>query len=38
MDKRVVAGLVGFGLAGKVFHGPLLHSSEFIDFKYVVER
>ena len=34
----VRAGLVGFGLAGKVFHAPLLSSVEGVELAAVVER
>jgi len=32
------AGLVGFGLGGRVFHAPLLSSVEGVEFAAVVER
>jgi len=32
------AGLVGFGMAGRVFHGPLLSSVEGIELAAVMER
>jgi scyllo-inositol 2-dehydrogenase (NADP+) len=32
------AGLVGFGMAGRVFHGPLLSSVEGLELAAVVER
>jgi len=32
------AGLVGFGLAGKVFHAPLISAVEGLEFAAVVER
>ena len=32
------AGLVGFGMAGRVFHGPLLSSVEGLELAAVMER
>ena len=32
------AGLVGFGMAGRVFHGPLLSSVEGLELAAVTER
>ena len=32
------AGLVGFGMAGRVFHGPLLSSVDGLELAAVVER
>jgi scyllo-inositol 2-dehydrogenase (NADP+) len=37
-NKKICTGLVGYGFGGKVFHAPFLHSSKYIDMKYVVER
>ena len=37
-NNKLCTGLVGFGMAGKVFHAPLLHCCKLIDLKYVVER
>lgn len=34
----IKAGLVGFGMAGRVFHGPLLSSVEGIELAAVMER
>ncbi len=34
----IKAGLVGFGMAGRVFHGPLLSSVEGIELTAVMER
>jgi len=31
-------GLVGFGMAGRVFHGPLISSVEGLELAAVVER
>ena len=31
-------GLVGFGMAGRVFHAPLISSVEGLEFAAVVER
>jgi len=36
--KTIRAGLVGFGMAGRVFHGPLLSSVEGIELAAVMER
>jgi scyllo-inositol 2-dehydrogenase (NADP+) len=36
--KTIRAGLVGFGMAGRVFHGPLLNSVEGIELAAVMER
>lgn len=36
--KAIRAGLVGFGMAGRVFHGPLLNSVEGIELAAVMER
>ena len=36
--NKVRAGLVGFGMAGRVFHGPLLSSVDGIEFAAVMER
>src|SRR5579875_38601 len=36
--STIRAGLVGFGMAGRVFHGPLLSSVEGIELAAVMER
>src|ERR1700761_3073345 len=36
--KTIRVGLVGFGMAGRVFHGPLLSSVEGVEFAAVMER
>ncbi len=36
--NTIRAGLVGFGMAGRVFHGPLLSSVEGIELAAVMER
>lgn len=36
--SKIRAGLVGFGMAGRVFHGPLLSSVEGIELAAAMER
>ncbi|UJR09640.1 hypothetical protein I4U23_013874 [Adineta vaga] len=37
--RRIRAGLVGFGISGRVFHAPFLHTmSNMYEFRSVVER
>ena len=36
--ERIKTGLASFGMSGKVFHGPLLHTSNFFEIKSIVER
>ncbi len=36
--SKIRAGLVGFGMAGRVFHGPLLSSVDGIELAAVMER
>lgn len=38
MDKKIKVGLVGFGMAGQVFHAPLIVSNPKFELKSVVER
>lgn len=36
--EKIKAGLASFGMAGKTFHAPLLHTSEYFEIKSIVER
>ncbi|MCA1029759.1 oxidoreductase [Bacillus timonensis] len=36
--RKINVGLVGFGLSGKVFHAPFLHTHPFLHLHSVVER
>jgi scyllo-inositol 2-dehydrogenase (NADP+) len=38
MEKKIRAGLVGFGMSGRVFHAPFLHTLSQYDLVAVVER
>ena len=39
MDNRKInAGIIGFGLSGKVFHAPFLHTLPGFNLKKIVER
>jgi len=31
-------GLVGFGLAGQVFHGPLIHANPYLQLTHILQR
>lgn len=37
-NKTIRVGLIGFGMAGRVFHGPLLSSVEGVELAAVMER
>ncbi len=36
--EKIKAGLASFGMAGKTFHAPLLHTSKCFEIKSIVER
>jgi predicted dehydrogenase len=38
MNRKVKVGLVGFGMAGKYFHAPFLHTMAGFDLQSIVER
>jgi scyllo-inositol 2-dehydrogenase (NADP+) len=38
MNRKIVTGIASFGMAGKVFHAPLLTSHEGFHLKTIVER
>ena len=38
MSERIKTGIVGFGLSGKVFHAPFIHSHPGFQLSHVVER
>ncbi|WP_343522858.1 Gfo/Idh/MocA family oxidoreductase [Pedobacter sp.] len=38
INKRITAGLLAYGMSGKVFHAPFLNAHEGFDLKAVVER
>ena len=37
-DKIITAGLLAYGMSGKVFHAPFLHTHQGFNLKAVVER
>jgi scyllo-inositol 2-dehydrogenase (NADP+) len=38
MEKRIKAGLLAYGMSGKIFHGPFLAAHEGFDLVAIVER
>lgn len=38
MEKKIKAGLLAYGMSGKIFHGPFLAAHEGFDLVAVVER
>ena len=36
--KAIQAGIIGFGLSGRVFHAPFLHTHDGFEIRKVVER
>ncbi len=38
MDKKIKVGLIGYGMAGQVFHAPLIASNPNFELTTVVER
>ena len=39
MNKKTIGtGIIGFGLSGKVFHAPFLHTNQGFEIKKIVER
>lgn len=36
--KAIKAGIIGFGLSGRVFHAPFLHTHQGFEIKKIVER
>ena len=38
MTNPINVGLVGFGLAGRVFHGPLIHANPNLRLSHILER
>jgi len=37
-DKKINTGIIGFGLSGKIFHAPFLHTHSGFNLKKIVER
>jgi scyllo-inositol 2-dehydrogenase (NADP+) len=37
-DSPLQVGLVGFGMAGRVFHAPLIHANPNLRLSYIVQR
>ncbi len=37
-DKKINTAIIGFGLSGKVFHAPFLHTHSGFNLKKIVER
>ena len=37
-NKKITAGLLAYGMSGKVFHAPFLNAHEGFNFKAIVER
>lgn len=38
MNNPINVGLVGFGMAGQVFHGPLIHANPNLRLSHILER
>src|SRR6476659_1656339 len=38
MEKKIKAGLLAYGMSGKIFHGPFLEAHEGFDLVAIVER
>ncbi len=37
-EKTIQTGIIGFGLSGRVFHAPFLHTHDGFEIKKIVER
>jgi len=38
MDKKIKTGIIGYGLSGKAFHAPFLHTHQGFEITKIVER
>ncbi len=38
MSKPIISGIMSYGMSGRVFHAPFLHTNPGFEFKAVVER